>query len=59
MWGITVSGLTPQLQALIDEFASWWSRTEKKRDAASVVRSPLYHYTDMGSLLGILSNEKL
>ena len=29
-----VPGLTPQLQALIDEFASWWSRVEKKRDAA-------------------------
>ena len=54
-----VSGLTPQLQALIDEFASWWSRAEKQRDAANVVRSPLYHYTDMGGLLGILSNEKL
>ena len=49
----------PQLQARLREFTDWWDTRGKELDAANEVRDPLYHYTDMGGLLGIVNTQDI
>jgi hypothetical protein len=55
----TPQDFNPQLQARLREFTDWWDARGKDLDAANDVRDPLYHYTDMGGLLGILNNQEI
>jgi hypothetical protein len=55
----SIPGLSPQLLALADEFSDWWAIREKELDTANEVRDPLYHYTDMAGLVGIVSSETI
>jgi Protein of unknown function (DUF2971) len=54
-----MANLNRQLQTLALEFSDWWDARGKKLDAANEVREPLYHYTNMAGLLGILSSEEI
>jgi hypothetical protein len=56
---VTRQRLNPQLEALVREFADWWVTRGREIDAANEVREPLYHYTNMGGLLGIVSSEEM
>jgi hypothetical protein len=49
----------PQLQARLREFTDWWDARGKDLDAANEVLDLLYHYTDMGGLLGIVNNQEI
>src|SRR5215469_15946104 len=49
--------LNPELQQLANEFSDWWSPLARELDKA--VRKPLFHYTDMRGMLGIISREKI
>lgn len=49
----------PQLQAQLCEFTNWWDARGMELDAANEVREPLFHYTDMRGLLGIINSEEL
>jgi hypothetical protein len=51
--------LNPQLEALVREFADWWAARGRELDKTGEVREPLYHYTTMAGLLGIVSNEEM
>jgi hypothetical protein len=50
---------SPELQSRLREFTGWWEARGKDLDAANEVREPLYHYTDMGGLLGIVNNQEI
>jgi hypothetical protein len=56
---MTSAPLKLELQALIREFADWWATRGRELDAANEVREPLYHYTNMAGLLGIVSSEEM
>lgn len=51
--------LNPRLCAAVKEFSVWWDRRLKKISAADAVREPLFHYTNMAGLLGILTSEEM
>lgn len=51
--------MKPELEAIVREFADWWSARGVQIDAANEVREPLYHYTNMAGLLGILGSERM
>jgi hypothetical protein len=51
--------LNPELEALVEEFANWRDARGREVDTENDVRAPLYHYTSMAGLLGILSNEEI
>lgn len=59
MNGSPQQALSPPLKALVREFADWWAKRGKELDVANEVREPLYHYTNMGGLIGIVSNEQM
>jgi hypothetical protein len=50
--------LSPELKAAVKEFSDWWAEREKELDVARQVNRPLYHYTDMGGLQGIINSEQ-
>jgi hypothetical protein len=49
--------LRPELQPVLDGFTKWWARREKQLDVKNEVRRTIYHYTDMGGMVGIIANE--
>ena len=49
--------LNPELQRLAKEFSDWWDASASKLDKA--VRKPLFHYTDMRGMLGIINSEQI
>src|SRR3989442_15987404 len=51
--------LNAELRALLKEYSDWWDASSRALDAANAVRDPLYHYTDMAGLIGILDSQKL
>jgi hypothetical protein len=51
--------LNPQLQTLVREFVDWWGERSRELEAAHEVREPLYHYTNMAGLLGIISSQEI
>ena len=51
--------LPPQLDTRVQTFTQWWRETELELDVANCVRTPLFHYTDMAGLLGILRTETI
>jgi hypothetical protein len=42
----------------IEEFASWCHERGAQQDKATTVTTPLYHYTDLGALKGIICNQE-
>jgi Protein of unknown function (DUF2971) len=48
-----------ELQILIDEYKNWWAGKEKQIAIESEVKEPLYHYTSMQGMLGIISKEEM
>jgi hypothetical protein len=50
--------INPQLEAAVREFSDWWAEREKELDVARQVKEPLFHYTDMGGLQGIINSEQ-
>jgi hypothetical protein len=51
--------LNPQLMAAVKIFSDWWRARESELDIANQVREPLFHYTDMAGMLGILRTETI
>src|SRR5262249_47970323 len=49
--------LNPELQQLAKEFSDWWTARASELDKA--VRKPLFHYTDMRGMLGIINSEQI
>jgi hypothetical protein len=49
----------PELQALVGRFSAWWDAEMLLIGDADTVREPLFHYTDSGGLLGIVTSEKM
>jgi hypothetical protein len=49
--------LNPELQRLAKEFSDWWTPLASKLDTG--VHKPLFHYTDMRGMLGILGSEQI
>jgi hypothetical protein len=49
--------LNPELQQLAKEFSDWWDARASELDKA--VRKPLFHYTDMRGMLGIINSEQI
>jgi Protein of unknown function (DUF2971) len=49
----------PQLRALLCEFKDWCDARGRELDAANSVHDPLFHYTDVGGLLGIINSQEI
>ncbi len=51
--------MNSHLIAAAKEFSDWWDRRGRDLEAAHEVRQPLFHYTDMAGLLGIITTEQM
>ena len=51
--------LKSELDMLLDEYSAWDAERQVQEEARSEVTSPLHHYTDMASLVGIVQKSKL
>jgi hypothetical protein len=51
--------LKSELDKLLNEFTAWDDERRKQEEARSEVTSPLHHYTDMASLVGIVQKSKI
>ncbi len=51
--------LNPKLQLEVDALSGWWTKRAAEISAADAVREPLYHYTGMSGMLGIIATEHM
>ena len=51
--------LNPKLLQCISEFSDWWAKRELELDLANKVKEPLFHFTDMKGIQGILDSEEM
>jgi hypothetical protein len=57
--GMDKALLKSELDKLLNEFTAWDDERRKQEEARSKVTSPLHHYTDMASLVGIVQRSKI
>jgi hypothetical protein len=51
--------LNKDLKLAIKQFRGWWDERQEKLDAGKRVKKPLFHYTDVKGLSGILKDQEL